>query len=113
MVVQYIDITDVGAVLLVARLQIEPFASLVNTVRPGVPRLLLNRDAVGPFLKTPLRRGDHMQLGDLADTVRTLADMLGWHADVARLMKSQEDGVGGLRHLGLPLQDRNDMILSF
>ncbi|XP_062317099.1 NAD-dependent protein deacetylase sirtuin-3 isoform X1 [Osmerus eperlanus] len=73
-------------------LQIEPFASLVNTVRPGVPRLLLNRDAVGPFLKTPLRRGDHVQLGDLADTVRTLADMLGWHSDVARLMRAQEDG---------------------
>lgn len=73
-------------------LQIEPFASLVNTVRSSVPRLLLNRDAVGPFQRAPLRRGDHMQLGDLAETVRRLAEILGWHADITDLMRTQEDG---------------------
>uniref|UniRef100_A0A3Q3GL69 Si:dkey-103i16.6 n=1 Tax=Labrus bergylta TaxID=56723 RepID=A0A3Q3GL69_9LABR len=71
-------------------LQIEPFASLVNTVRSTVPRLLLNRHAVGPFEKVPLRRGDHMELGDLEETVRRFAEMLGWSDEIEELMRSQE-----------------------
>uniref|UniRef100_A0A4W6E4N5 Si:dkey-103i16.6 n=1 Tax=Lates calcarifer TaxID=8187 RepID=A0A4W6E4N5_LATCA len=71
-------------------LQIEPFASLVNTVRSTVPRLLLNRHAVGSFEKVPLRRGDHMELGDLEDTVRRFAEMLGWNNEIEELMRSQE-----------------------
>ncbi|XP_072241705.1 NAD-dependent protein deacetylase sirtuin-3 [Leuresthes tenuis] len=71
-------------------LQIEPFASLVNTVRSTVPRLLLNRHAVGPFERVPLRRGDHMELGDLVDTVQRFAQMLGWSSEIEELMRSQE-----------------------
>ncbi|XP_077567860.1 NAD-dependent protein deacetylase sirtuin-3, mitochondrial isoform X2 [Stigmatopora nigra] len=71
-------------------LQIEPFASLVNTVRSTVPRLLLNRHAVGPFQRNPLRKADRMELGDLEDTVRQFAEMLGWNDDIMELMKSQE-----------------------
>lgn len=71
-------------------LQIEPFSSLVNTVRSTVPRLLLNRHAVGPFEKVPLRRGDHMELGDLEDTVRRFAEMLGWNDEITELMRNQE-----------------------
>ncbi|XP_054633119.1 NAD-dependent protein deacetylase sirtuin-3 isoform X2 [Dunckerocampus dactyliophorus] len=71
-------------------LQIEPFASLVNTVRSTVPRLLLNRHAVGQFERVPLRRGDHMELGDLENTIRRFAEMLGWNDDIEELMKSQE-----------------------
>ncbi|KAL6106938.1 uncharacterized protein ACO6RY_10688 [Pungitius sinensis] len=71
-------------------LQIEPFASLVNTVRSTVPRLLLNRHAVGPFEKVPLRRGDHMELGDLEDTVRRFTTMLGWNEEIEQLMRTQE-----------------------
>nr|XP_046249013.1 NAD-dependent protein deacetylase sirtuin-3 [Scatophagus argus]XP_046249014.1 NAD-dependent protein deacetylase sirtuin-3 [Scatophagus argus] len=71
-------------------LQIEPFASLVNTVRSTVPRLLLNRHAVGPFEKVPLRRGDHMELGDLEVTVRRFAEMLGWSDEIQELMRTQE-----------------------
>ncbi|XP_034735820.1 SIRT1 domain-containing protein isoform X2 [Etheostoma cragini] len=71
-------------------LQIEPFASLVNTVRSTVPRLLLNRHAVGPFEKVPLRRGDHIELGDLEETVRRFAETLGWNDEIEELMRSQE-----------------------
>ncbi|XP_011605469.1 NAD-dependent protein deacetylase sirtuin-3 isoform X2 [Takifugu rubripes] len=71
-------------------LQIEPFASLVNTVRSTVPRLLLNRHAVGPFERVPLRRGDHMELGDLVATVRRFAEMLGWDSEIEELMSTQE-----------------------
>ncbi|XP_029008868.1 NAD-dependent protein deacetylase sirtuin-3 isoform X2 [Betta splendens] len=73
-------------------LQIEPFASLVNTVRAAVPRLLLNRHAVGPFQKVPLRRGDYMELGNMEDTVRRFAEMLGWSHEIEDLMRSQETG---------------------
>ncbi len=76
--------------------QIEPFASLVNTVRSTVPRLLLNRHAVGPFEKVPLRRGDYMELGDLADTVQRFAEMLGWSNEIEELMRTRETLVGSL-----------------
>lgn len=75
-------------------LQIEPFASLVNTVRSTVPRLLLNRHAVGPFQRVPLRRGDHMELGDLEVTVRRFAEMLGWNSEIEELMSVHETQVG-------------------
>ena len=74
--------------------QIEPFASLVNTVRSTVPRLLLNRHAVGPFEKVPPRRRDYVELGDLEDTVRRFAEMLGWTDEIEELMRSQETLVG-------------------
>ncbi|XP_049578583.1 NAD-dependent protein deacetylase sirtuin-3 isoform X2 [Syngnathus scovelli] len=77
-------------VIMGTSLQIEPFASLVNTVRSTVPRLLLNRHAVGPFLRVPMRRGDHTELGDLENTVRRFAEMLGWNDDIVELMKSHE-----------------------
>lgn len=77
-------------------LQIEPFASLVNTVRSTVPRLLLNRHAVGPFERVPLRRGDHMELGDLEVTVRRFAEMLGWNSEIEELMSAHETQVGSL-----------------
>lgn len=71
-------------------LQIEPFASLVNTVRPSVPRLLLNRDAVGPFVKVPLRKKDFVELGNLEDLVRTFSQLLDWNTDIEEMMSVQE-----------------------
>lgn len=82
--------------------QIEPFASLVNTVRSKVPRLLLNRHAVGPFERVPLGRGDHMELGDLADSVRRFAEVLGWNNEIEELMRTQEIMVSFT-----PAHDRN------
>lgn len=74
-------------------LKIEPFASLVNTVKSTVPRLLLNRDPVGPFERRPLRRADYMELGDLSDSVQKLAEILGWHSEIQDLMNSHETGL--------------------
>ncbi|KAL4659312.1 NAD-dependent protein deacetylase sirtuin-3-like [Arapaima gigas] len=76
--------------MFVILVQIEPFASLVDTVRCTVPRLLLNRHPVGSFQRVPLRRGDYMELGDLADTVRRLAEVLGWHQDICQLIQDHE-----------------------
>lgn len=74
-------------------LKIEPFASLVNTVKSTVPRLLLNHDPVGPFERRPLRRADYMELGDLSDSVRKLAEIMGWHTEIQDLMNSHENGL--------------------
>uniref|UniRef100_A0A673M7F4 Si:dkey-103i16.6 n=1 Tax=Sinocyclocheilus rhinocerous TaxID=307959 RepID=A0A673M7F4_9TELE len=80
-------------VSLLALWRIEPFASLVNTVKSTVPRLLLNRDPVGPFEQRPLRRGDYIELGDLSDSVRKLAEILGWHTEIQDLMNSHKNGL--------------------
>lgn len=74
-------------------LKIEPFASLINTVKSTVPRLLLNRDAVGPFERRPLRRADYMELGDLSESVRKLAEILGWNTEIQTLMNSHENSL--------------------
>ncbi|KAJ8373635.1 hypothetical protein SKAU_G00042150 [Synaphobranchus kaupii] len=71
-------------------LQIEPFASLVDTVRATTPRLLMNRGPVGPFLCSPLRRRDYMELGDLENTVRRLAQSLGWDRQIQALISAHE-----------------------
>ncbi|CAG5848534.1 unnamed protein product [Menidia menidia] len=57
--------------VLVLVLQVEPFASLAGAVRGGVPRLLVNRVAVGPF-SGRRRPQDLLLLGDLVAGVRAL-----------------------------------------
>ncbi|XP_078077204.1 NAD-dependent protein deacetylase sirtuin-3 [Mustelus asterias] len=68
-------------------LEIEPFASIVNSVQPHIPRLLLNRNAVGPFKQIPLKRTDVRKLGDLIDSVRLLVKLVGWITDLDELIK--------------------------
>ncbi|XP_053741248.1 NAD-dependent protein deacetylase sirtuin-3 [Synchiropus splendidus] len=89
-------------------LQIEPFASLVNTVRSTVPRLLLNRDAVGPFQKSPLRRGDYMELGDLETTVRRFADLLSCNTEIEELMMRAEANLPPLVSIAPPVPEGSD-----
>lgn len=66
-------------------LQVEPFASLAGAVRSSVPRLLINRDPVGPFA---WRRRPHdvVQLGDVVSGVRALVEVLGWTRELDALM---------------------------
>ncbi|KAK5874406.1 hypothetical protein PBY51_019350 [Eleginops maclovinus] len=66
-------------------LEVEPFASLAGAVRPSVPRLLINRDLVGPFA---WRRRPHdvAQLGDVVSGVQALVQALGWTQELDALM---------------------------
>ncbi|XP_058485235.1 NAD-dependent protein deacetylase sirtuin-3, mitochondrial [Solea solea] len=66
-------------------LEVEPFASLAGAVRSSVPRLLINRDLVGPFARRR-RRQDVVQLGDVVSGVRALVDALGWTQELEALM---------------------------
>lgn len=66
-------------------LQVEPFASLAGAVRASVPRLLINRDLVGPFAWRR-RPGDVVQLGDVVSGVQELVDAVGWRREMDVLM---------------------------
>ncbi|XP_068168726.1 NAD-dependent protein deacetylase sirtuin-3, mitochondrial [Antennarius striatus] len=66
-------------------LEVEPFASLAGAVRSSVPRLLINRDLVGPFAGRRRPR-DVVQLGDVVSSVRALVEALGWTQEVEALM---------------------------
>ncbi|XP_013857258.1 NAD-dependent protein deacetylase sirtuin-3, mitochondrial [Austrofundulus limnaeus] len=66
-------------------LEVEPFASLAGSVRSSVPRLLINKNLVGPFAWGP-RPQDVVQLGDVVSGVQALVDALGWNQDLNTLM---------------------------
>lgn len=63
----------------------EPFASLAGAVGGSVPRLLINRDPVGPFAGRHRAR-DVVRLGDVVEGVRALVDALGWTRELDALM---------------------------
>jgi len=79
-------------------LKVYPFAGLVNSVQPHVPRLLFNTEAVGAFTKgvkqtieegnlVKLHEGDPgtyrdvCVLGDIDKSVEKLVELLGWHKE--------------------------------
>lgn len=66
----------------------EPFASLSEAVRSSVPRLLINRDLVGPFSWRPRRR-DVAQLGDVIHSVERLVELLGWTEEMKDLVQRE------------------------
>ena len=69
-------------------LEVEPFSNLIKRVRENVPRLLLNKNSVGPFRASTLhkRRKDLQLLGDLVECVENLSAKLGWKQDLDELI---------------------------
>ncbi|XP_065070886.1 NAD-dependent protein deacetylase sirtuin-3-like isoform X2 [Rhopilema esculentum] len=78
-------------IVLGTSLEVEPFAGLVQEVRSYTPRLLVNRDAVGPFVRRKRRPNDVIVKGDIVDAVRKLIELLGWSKEVDLLMKEELD----------------------
>ena len=72
----------------------EPFASLANLPRYDVPRLLLNRETVGPFKQHRQRRTDVAVIGDLVGSVWELARSAGWEEELQELVRASCDGGG-------------------
>lgn len=64
-------------------LAVQPFASLVDSVDSKCHRLLINREAVGPFETYDNR--NMMMLGDIQMMVHKLVDLLGWQGDIEEL----------------------------
>uniref|UniRef100_A0A3Q0RZX5 NAD-dependent protein deacetylase n=1 Tax=Amphilophus citrinellus TaxID=61819 RepID=A0A3Q0RZX5_AMPCI len=73
-------------------LEVEPFSSLAGAVRSSVPRLLINRDVVGPFTWSR-RPQDIVQLGDVVSGVQALVDALGWTPELDTLMAASVEKV--------------------
>lgn len=74
-------------------LQVMPFAGLVERVSRSTPRLLINREAVGPFeyLRHNRTRGsDSLWLGDADDGVRALVEELGWAEEFDEICQEGE-----------------------
>ncbi|RXN01946.1 NAD-dependent protein deacetylase sirtuin-3, mitochondrial [Acipenser ruthenus] len=67
-------------------LEVEPFASLAGAVRNSVPRVLINRDLVGPFVYRAPRHNDVLELGDVVSGVERFADKLGWKEELNKLI---------------------------
>ncbi|XP_028812967.1 NAD-dependent protein deacetylase sirtuin-3, mitochondrial isoform X2 [Denticeps clupeoides] len=80
-------------------LEVQPFASLSGAVRGSVPRLLINRDPVGPFAWGSQHQNDVAELGDVVNGVAKLADALGWTKELEVLMA---DGAKKGAFLGSP-----------
>jgi len=61
-----------------------PFANLLDRAE-AIPRLLINREAVGDF-KRPVAGRDVVALGDCQKQVLKLAELLGWKEDLQKLI---------------------------
>ncbi|XP_068539821.1 NAD-dependent protein deacetylase sirtuin-3, mitochondrial isoform X1 [Anas acuta] len=71
-------------------LEVEPFASLAGAVRSSVPRVLINRDLVGPFAWQQ-RYNDVAQLGDVVGGVEKLVELLGWNEEMQALIQKEKE----------------------
>ncbi|XP_069079308.1 NAD-dependent protein deacetylase sirtuin-3, mitochondrial isoform X1 [Pleurodeles waltl] len=68
-------------------LEVEPFASLASAIRGSIPRLLINRELVGPFAWPTPRHQDVAELGDVIQGVQRFVSLLGWTDQVLDLMQ--------------------------
>ncbi|XP_069821792.1 NAD-dependent protein deacetylase sirtuin-3, mitochondrial [Dendropsophus ebraccatus] len=70
-------------------LEVEPFASLVYAVRSSTPRVLINRDPVGPFLDSSDGL-NVLELGEVTSGVKRLVQLLGWDSELEELEKNNK-----------------------
>ncbi|XP_052243513.1 uncharacterized protein LOC127853233 isoform X2 [Dreissena polymorpha] len=70
-------------------LEVQPFAGIIDTVRQSVPRILFNREAVGPFRYNG-RPQDVVAAGDLIEEMVKFAGQVGWTQDMVELITRQE-----------------------
>lgn len=80
----------------------EPFASLAGAVRNSVPRVLINRDPVGPFAWQQ-RYNDIAQLGDVVTGVEKMVELLDWNEEMQTLIQKEKEKVGRSSVPHLPL----------
>ena len=68
-------------------IKVEPFASIIDECPKSVPRVLMNKVAVGPFKKSrsKLRKYDLTILGDLISGLEMLMKKIGWETELNEL----------------------------
>ena len=69
--------------------QVEPFASLATMTRFDVPRILINREVVGPFKYQRRRSKDVVMTGDLVDKITELVTLAGWEEELQDIMREK------------------------
>jgi len=74
--------------------KVQPFASIPNQINPNIPRLLINKNAVGPFREFDIlprknQSRDYAYLGNCDEGCLELAKALGLDKE---LMKLYENG---------------------
>ena len=94
----------------VIALQVQPFASLIDQVPEGVPRLLINRERVGEVTQRAVNgvsyRGlgfdfgesnyrDALYLGDCDEGASRLAGLLGWGEELEAMVKEAAEKCRG------------------
>ncbi|KAL7061942.1 hypothetical protein AAHC03_01991 [Spirometra sp. Aus1] len=85
-----VDLPEADLVLVMGTsLEVQPFSRVIYATKKGVPRVLINREAVGIFAFSKKRR-DHVILGDISSTVRKLCALLGWTEDLNNVMQTAE-----------------------
>lgn len=70
-------------------LEVQPFAGIINSVRPDIPRILFNMQPVGPF-KQQKRTMDFTVKGDLTKNLESLVTQLGWQKEILKLLQESE-----------------------
>jgi len=97
-------------IVLGTSLKVYPFAGLVNDVSSTTPRLLFNKDEVGPFKGCNVNpaanqaeskleannnsntvRRDIAWLGECDEGVTKLVELLGWQTELKNLMNARSD----------------------
>ncbi|XP_074854080.1 NAD-dependent protein deacetylase sirtuin-3, mitochondrial isoform X2 [Carettochelys insculpta] len=66
-------------------LEVQPFASLADAVRSSIPRVLINRDLVGPFAYQP-QNNDVALLEDVVSGVEKFVELMGWKEEMQELI---------------------------
>ncbi|XP_070568630.1 NAD-dependent protein deacetylase sirtuin-3-like isoform X2 [Ptychodera flava] len=75
-------------------LEVYPFAGIVDSTRTYIPRLLINRQLVGPFVRKA-RFNDVSEIGDIVESVKKLARVLGWKKTMEDLIEESEGKTNG------------------
>ncbi len=65
-------------------LSVAPFKQLVKKVKSDVPRILINMEKVGDFVKHP-RKDDLFLKGDCDSWINKIVELLGWHDELETL----------------------------
>lgn len=81
-------------------LEVEPFANIIRGSHFNAPRLLMNKESVGPFrkIKKNDRRKDIEMLGDLIDIVNEFVNKLGWTSEYEELVAKETELIESNKH---------------
>jgi hypothetical protein len=76
----------------------------------NTPRLLINREAVGPFISCK-RKTDLKLLGDLSDCLDEFVIKLGWKEELERLINAETDRLVNLQKFKNSIKKKFNLLL--